>query len=208
MMRIDRNSVIIMVMIIVIGGVYFYQNYFNQVEPVYTLEYDDLFNYSYYRNYGNDQYLVDNWTLRYYHTNWTESVIWYEYGPFSVVFEAPENDMTLQLSGIQVMPDDPDFVFPLTIYQGGAYYAELEPFWSENVSCIDLPTINLDSSGTYTIILTGVAYPGGHKYSLRSGDEGFETVEVYVYFQLVDQNGHVSKFNIDNRIWGARTKPR
>jgi hypothetical protein len=208
MMRINRNSVIIIVLIMVIGGVYLYQSYFNQVEPVYTLEYDDLFNYSYYRNYGNDQYLVDSWTLRYYHTNWTESVIWYEYGPFSVVFEAPENDMTLQLSGIQVTPDELDFVFPLTIYQGGAYYVELEPYWSENVSCRNLPEINLGSSGTYTIILTGVAYPGGHRYSLRHGDDDFETVEVYVYFQLVDQSGHVSKFKIDNRIWGARTKPR
>ena len=207
-MRIDRIPVIILVLIVVIGGFYVYQTYFNQVEPLYTLEYDDLFSYSYYRNYGNDQYLVDNWTLRYYHTNWTEPVIWYEYGPFSVAFEAPENDMKLQLSGIQVTPDEPDFVFPLTIYQGGAYYIELEPFWSQNVSCSNLPMINLDSYGTYTIILTGVAYPGGHKYSLRHGDESFETVEVYIYFQLLDQSGHVSKFDIDNRIWGARTNPR
>ena len=176
-MRVNRKSVIIL-LIVVIGGFYVYQNYFNQVEPVYTLEYDDLFNYSYYRNYGNDQYLVDNWTLRYYHTSWTESVIWYEYGPFSVAFEAPEDDMTLQLSGIQVTPNEPDYIFPLTLYQGGAYYVELEPYWSQNVSCNNLPRIDLDSSGTYTIILTGVAYPGGHKYSLRRGDEGFETVEV------------------------------
>lgn len=207
-MRLDRITIIVTVIIGAIIGVYFYQSYFNQVEPVYTLEYDDLFNYSYYRNYGNDQYLVDNWTLRYYHTNWTDVVIMYEYGPFSVAFEAPETDMTLQLSGIQVTPDEPDFVFPLTIYQGGAYYVELEPYWSQNVSCSNLPAIKLNSSGTYTIILTGVAYPGGHRYSLRRGDDLFETVEVYVYFQLVDQNGRVSKFKIDNRIWGARTNPR
>ena len=207
-MRIDRIPVIILVMIVVMGGFYVYQSYFNQVEPVYTLEYDDLFNYYYYRNYGNDQYLVDNWTLRYYHTNWTEPVIWYEYGPFSVAFEAPDDDMTLQLSGIQVTPSSPDFVFPLTLYQGGAYYVELEAYWSENVSCSNLPMIRLDSSGTYTIILTGDAYPNGHRYSLRSGDEGFETVELYVYFQLLDKSGHVSKFKLDNRIWGARTNSR
>ncbi len=116
--------------------------------------------------------------------------------------------MTLKFSGKQVTPDDPDFVFPLTLYKGGAYYFELEPHWSENVSCSNLPAIKLDSSGTYTIILTGVAYPGGHKYSLRSGDEGFETVEVYIHFQLVDQNGQLTKFKIDNRIWGARTNPK
>ena len=137
-----------------------------------------------------------------------QPVIWYEYGPFSVVFEAPEDDMTLQLSGVQVTPDKPDFVFPLTIYQGGAYYVELEAYWSENVSCSNLPMIRLDSSGTYTIILTGDAYPNGHRYSLRSGDEGFETVELYVYFQLLDKSGHVSKFKLDNRIWGARTNSR
>lgn len=66
--------------------------------------------------------------------------------------------MTLKISGIQVVPNDPDFVFPLTLYQGGAYYAEMKPYWSENVSCSSLPMINLVSSGTYTITLTGVAY--------------------------------------------------
>jgi hypothetical protein len=122
MMRIGRKTVTIIALIGVMGGFYFYQSYFNQVEPEFTLECDDMFNYSYYRNYGNDHYLVDNWTLRYYHTNWTEQVIWYEYGPFSVAFEAPEDDMSLQLSGIQVTPDEPDFIFPLTLYQGNAYY--------------------------------------------------------------------------------------
>ena len=43
MMRIDRIPVIILVLIVVIGGFYVYQTYFNQVEPLYTLEYDDLF---------------------------------------------------------------------------------------------------------------------------------------------------------------------
>jgi len=207
-MKLDQKSVIILVLIAVIGGIYLYQNYFNTVEPVFTLEYNGLFNYSYYRNYGNDQYLVDNWTLRYYHTNWTEPVIWYEYGPFSVVFEAPENDMVLQLSGIQVTPDKPDFSFPLTIYKGNAYGIELEHFWSQNVTCSTLPAIKLDSSDKYTISLTDAVYPSGHRFSLRSGDENFETVQVYVHFQLVDQNGHVSKFKIDNRIWDVRTKTR
>ena len=49
-MRIDRKSITIIVLIVVMGGVYFYQSYIKQIEPVYTLEYDDLFNYSYYRN--------------------------------------------------------------------------------------------------------------------------------------------------------------
>ncbi len=59
-MRLDRKTIIVTVIIGAILGVYFYQSYFSQVEPVFTLEYDDLFNYSYYRNYGKDQYLVDN----------------------------------------------------------------------------------------------------------------------------------------------------
>ncbi len=57
---------------IILGGVYAYQRYFNEKEPIFMLEYDETLSYTYYRNYGDNQYLVDNWSLRYCHTNWAE----------------------------------------------------------------------------------------------------------------------------------------
>lgn len=203
-MKLDLVIRISIIFVIVMGGTVFYQNYFNEKEPVYTLKYDESLSYTYYKDYGNSEYLVDNWTLRYYHTNWTEPIIWYEYGPFSVVFETPKDDMILKLSGVQITPETPDFIFPLVIYPGDAYSVETEPIWTHNVTCSNLSEIKLDSSGVYTISLTGHVMKNGHRYSLRNGDKNFETVLVYIYFQLVDSNGDNTKFKVDNSLWDRK----
>ena len=201
-MKLVQKLVIVALFTAIIGGAILYQKYFEEKEPVFTKGYDQFLNYTFYINYGNNQYLVDNWTLRYYHTNWTEPVIWYEYGPFSVVFDAPEDNMTVKLSCKQFVPENPDFVFPLVVYSGDAYSVESEPLWLQNVSCSELPDIFLESKGVYTICLTGHVMKSGHRYSLKSGDDNFETVLVYVSFQLFDKNGEITKYKIDNSLWG------
>lgn len=110
--------------------------------------------------------------------------------------------MTVKLSGKQVFPENNNFVFPLVIYLGDAYSVESEPFLLQNVSCLELPDIILESKGVYTICLTGHVMKSGHRYSLKSSDDDFESVLVYVSFQLADKNGEITKFKIDNRLWG------
>ena len=181
----------------------YYQDYFIEKEPAFTKEYDESLSYSYYRNYGNNRYLVDNWTLRYYHTNWTEPEIWlwHNYGPFSVVFETPEDDMTLKLSGVQVIPENPQFTFPLVLYSGDAYKVETNSTYVQKVTCFNFSDIEIESKGKYTVSLTGAVYESGHRYNLRRSDDEFEMVLLYVSFQLVDNEGALSKFLVDNSLW-------
>lgn len=203
-MNLGQKTLLLLLSISIVGVYLYYQDYFIEEEPAFTKEYDDSLSYSYYRNYGNNRYLVDNWTLRYYHTNWTEPEIWlwHNYGPFSVVFETPEDDMTLKLSGVQVIPDDSEFMFPLMIYPGNAYSYEATSYWTQKVTCFNFSDIEIESKGKYTISLTGAVHESGHRYNLRGNDDEFETVLIYVSFQLIDQDGGVSKFIIDNRLWG------
>ena len=74
-MKLAQKLVTIALFTAIISGVILYQKYFEEKESVLTNGYDRSLNYTYYINYGNNQYLVDNWILRYYHTNWTESVL-------------------------------------------------------------------------------------------------------------------------------------
>ena len=90
----------------------------------------------------------------------------------------------------------------MVLYQGDAYSVEIDPIWTQNVSCINLPMIELESSGLYTICLTGHVIKSGHRYSLRSSDGDFEDVLVFVSFQLIDNSGDISKYKIDNSLWG------
>ncbi len=109
--------------------------------------------------------------------------------------------MTLRLTGVQVFPYDPEFSFPLVLYPGDAYKAETEPLWIHDVTCSTLPSIPLNA-GKYTISLTGHVTKSGHRFSLRSDDPNFETVKIYVSFQLLEEHGEVVKFDLDNSLWG------
>jgi hypothetical protein len=145
---------------------------------------------------------VDNWILRYYHTNYSKPKPWYDYGPFSAIFKTPMDNMIIEFTGNQTIPESPDFMFPLTLYFGNAYNITVPAYWSGNVTCNSNVSIVLENAGWYTVTITGDAHKDGHRYSLNSwGEERFETVLVYLSFQIKTSEGTITTFQVNNRMW-------
>jgi hypothetical protein len=200
-MNLGQKVSLLVIAAIIVGGYLYYENQFQTNNPEYNLVYDEELNYTYYKNYGESRYLVDRWTLRYYHTNWTEPRPCTDYGPFSVVIETPKDNMVLEISGKQVTPSDAVFVFPLVVYHGNAYSFESPEIWRENTTCSQNLAINFEKKGAYTICLTGYVSGKSHRFSLRSHDPLFETVLIYVDLQLRNSEDEISRYIVDNDIW-------
>lgn len=201
MKLVHNKNLILLLLTIIIIVFSIYQNPVEK-EPIQSLDQVKNETISILEDLGKKKYLVNNWTLRYYHTNYSTPKPWYDYGPFSAIFECPEDDMIIEFNGKQVIPTGSEFEFPLTLYSGNTYNDTVPAFWSGNVTCSDNVRILLVDAGWYTVTLTGDAHRHGHRFSLHSwGEERFETVLVFVSFQVKRSDGAVSVFKVNNRMW-------
>ncbi len=201
-MKLERKTTLVLISVILIAVYLVYPKETRNTHQTFTTEVNENLNNTYYKNLGNNRYLVDNWTLRYYHSNWSEPRPYTDYGPFSVVFECPEDNMVLEVTGVQTLPEGEEFKFPLVLYPGDAYSFDATALWMENVTCSETTQIHLIDSGLYTVSLTGHVMKDGHRFSLRgwSGDK-YDTVLLYVNFQLKTGDGSVTLFKVDNSVW-------
>lgn len=201
-MKLERKTTLVLILIILMAVYLVYPKETRNTHQTFTSEVDENLNNTYYQNLGNNRYLVDNWTLKYYHTNWSEPRPCTDYGPFSVVFECPEENMVIEVTGIQTYPESTEFTFPLVLYPGNAYSYDATALWTENVTCSETTQIHLVDSRWYTLSLTGDVTKNGHRFSLRgwSGDR-YDTVLLYVSFQLKTSDGTVTLFKVDNSVW-------
>ena len=109
--------------------------------------------------------------------------------------------MMLEISGNQITPTNAVFTFPLVVYHGNAYSFTSPEYWKENVTCSENILISLEKKGAYTLCLTGFVSGNSHRFSLRSHDPRFETVLIYVDFQLRNREDKISRFIVDDYVW-------
>ena len=194
----DNTRISLVAIIVLLAFAIFYSQTPQTPDPQNK---DENVNNTVLENLGNYSYLVDSWTLKYYHTDWEEPRPCNDYGPFSVIFESPQDNLVMHFEGVQRIPDDEFFFFPLVVYQGDAYSVDSNPYWINNVSCVEPVQVELGEAGWYTVCLTGDVVKNGHRFSLRGwGNSTHDTVLIYASFSL-EENDVLLSFKVDNRVW-------
>ncbi len=154
---------------------------------------------------NNRGYIVSKWILNYHHENWTSPVPHTSYGNFWAVIYVPEDNMSIQLETIQILPLAEKFEYPLTIQEGNAFEFEetripgdqsdtyelnvtyrISPIaWTQNVTGSKVYTVEIEEAGFYTICITGEIIENSFRFSLRNYLENTATeAKVMVFITI------------------------